>query len=220
MRYFWEFARDPNPQYRYAAARSLQNYLSAFPASFSKPDKSTDRPLGEDIEGLFREERSPLVRRAFATMLGQFLGPPPPPGPDPILKLPETIYWLEASYLAGGSYSNFGPPGPPTPLVLLTRAMMGEFPNGILSLYFAPDVAMKLTEGFLKNINDTDLAFLENVSDLALRDAVRALSPLDKGGLGTFDRLQNIDQIDALYLFLQQVRFYKNWGDLLITSGD
>ena len=41
-----------------------------------------------------------------------------------------------------------------------------------------------------------------------LRDIVRALSPLETGGLGTFDELRGLTGIDNVYLFLRQVLFY------------
>jgi hypothetical protein len=41
-----------------------------------------------------------------------------------------------------------------------------------------------------------------------LREAVEMLSPLSEGGLGTYDFLDSIAQIDQMFLFCSQYLFY------------
>jgi hypothetical protein len=46
------------------------------------------------------------------------------------------------------------------------------------------------------------------VGERQQRDAVRALSPLEEYGLGSFDFLDSIATIDEMFLFCSQFLFY------------
>ncbi len=62
---------------------------------------------------------------------------------------------------------------------------------------------------------DTLLPF---VSERDLREAVHRLSPLEEGGLGTYDFLKSIATIDEMFLFCSQLLFYTD-RDVLRKSG-
>ena len=53
---------------------------------------------------------------------------------------------------------------------------------------------------------------LESISLQQIRQALREVSPLDDGGLGTFDKLQKLDTVDQLYLFFRQLQFMRERG--------
>lgn len=50
------------------------------------------------------------------------------------------------------------------------------------------------------------------VPERILRRAAALLSPFDKGGLGTFDELTLIPDIDDVYLYFEQLIFYRERG--------
>jgi hypothetical protein len=76
-----------------------------------------------------------------------------------------------------------------------------------------------LKAAFSQGYDRIELSFLGDILDPVLRDGMRMLSPHEAGGLGTFDHLTTINQIDELYLFLAQTRFYKGWGELLLLPS-
>jgi hypothetical protein len=53
---------------------------------------------------------------------------------------------------------------------------------------------------------------LAPVGERSLREAVRALSPFGRDGLGTYDFLTSIDIIDDMFLFYSQALFYSERG--------
>jgi hypothetical protein len=56
---------------------------------------------------------------------------------------------------------------------------------------------------------------LRRIPERSLRQAATILSPFEKGGLGTFDELSMISEIDNMYLFVEQLIFYRelSYGD-------
>jgi uncharacterized membrane protein HdeD (DUF308 family) len=50
---------------------------------------------------------------------------------------------------------------------------------------------------------------LRRIPERSFRQAATILSPFEKGGLGTFDELSMISEIDNMYLFVEQLIFYR-----------
>jgi hypothetical protein len=65
-----------------------------------------------------------------------------------------------------------------------------------------------LYQAFDLGLDRANLAKLPFVSERQLREAVRQFSPFEEGGLGTYDFLRSIPQIDQLFLFCSQYLFY------------
>jgi Cdc6-like AAA superfamily ATPase len=178
-----------NPQIRYAAARQLGMRERPY-TGFDRPVRTVDRILGvlrrrgwDDIDMVARTESNVTVRRALAQ---EHL-----PRHFESMRWPERVYAFSSGELDGE---------------LLKRS--------------APERAVELIEdvrgrrGMLKRAYErgfTSDEWLET-SRLAGRSDVqavlRALSPFDPPGLGTFDYLQPLSEIDELYLFFRQWMHY------------
>jgi hypothetical protein len=80
--------------------------------------------------------------------------------------------------------------------------------------------AVRVAEWFSTGREPESFASLDDLYDSRLRAALRAVSPLEPGGLGMFDRPREIERVDELYLFLRQAQFYKSRELLLMATED
>jgi hypothetical protein len=55
---------------------------------------------------------------------------------------------------------------------------------------------------------------LADLPELELSETVRTLSPFESDGLGTYDDLRLIKEIDNLYLFFEQLTYLRGSPDL------
>lgn len=208
-RAFWELIWDSNPHFRYAAALAVPEVpqISKF--------------YGPDLAATLRHERAAVVRRALATSLGRTLGM------ESVLEeaidVPEIVYWIEEA-VDMTNHSKSGLPdvsaniGLPKRLTVLRYVIYDSFGSLMRSFFSSANVATNLTKAFETNLDQQNLSFLEDISDVQLREAIKTVSPLEIGGLGCYDQLKVIDRIDDLYILFQQTRFYKGWGDLLVIG--
>lgn len=194
-----------NPHLRYAGAYAAE-----------------DRPLS--LHAL-EAERATLVRRAIARRLGH-LGPLPIPNLS-FKTTPELAYLIEAAALDG----SVDPADLPSlPRSLMTLAMIasrarGKFADYLDDLRMSGSSALKLAisrldvrskaDESLKRAYESGLSSDLSYPDISQREieyAVRELSPFEEGGLGTFDDLESIAEIDQFYLFFRQLAFEKERG--------
>ena len=57
-----------------------------------------------------------------------------------------------------------------------------------------------------------ELEKLKSVSKRDLRTAIRRVSPFEPNGLGTYDYLRMISDVDEVFLFCSQLLFYNERG--------
>jgi hypothetical protein len=201
------FARHPNPQFRYAAA-----------AAASRPHELHE--LGRAVPG----ERSALVRRAFALRLAHY--------GDPMM-ISDAAYGAvlgetrEAAYLfevlLSGAHPLGAAPSRMPAWFDTLRAMVErqDVPPAARALAAAvPDdyVVYTLGAALAAGLPFATRRELMELPIERLRDSARRLSPFEEGGLGTFDELGIIADVDAAFLGISQILFLSEFG-LLIESG-
>jgi hypothetical protein len=197
-RYWWQLLQDPNPQYRYvgviAAERDWHN-----------------TPFIE----MLKSERSTIVRRAIAQRLrAKDLDP------QTLVELssdfvPELAYMIEAA-----ARNQEDPPLPnvlPKPLNVLAAyygtVSWSSYRSLAVELAASESVRGSIGYGqlsglFRSGLDRGDLSSLPDIPETEVRSSLRELSPFDEGGLGTFDELKAINQIDQFYLFFRQLLFF------------
>jgi hypothetical protein len=179
-------------------------------------------PPGRDGPGLynaalarsFMTEPTVIIRRAAARALGTADG-------DLVREvlrdgiekaIPETVYLVEAvpgdviSWLVGESFAE-------TPATLLARVRSAHMDPTRLLTVVAEAADAKVDDSLLELLqqwygNEREIKF-HQLPERFLRRAAALLSPFDKGGLGTFDELAMIPDIDDVYLFYEQLIFYR-----------
>jgi hypothetical protein len=184
----------------------------------------------------FRREQVAVVRRALATALGKATELSSLDKETDVSEIDDFVYWIEAA--VGKEIQNL-PNGPakevlplkyyitwPKPFrvvfELVRHAGLRSFDDALLrvmEMFIAhKDCAKHVRDAFRQGLERTQLSFLADLSDLELRQATQAFSPLVRGGLGTYDHLRVMDYIDLLFLFFCQARMYKDQGELLWAS--
>ena len=175
-----------------------------------------DRPARYDaaLARLFTTEPTVIVRRAAARALGTADN-------DLVWDvvrdgiaagIPESVYLVETAP-ADVMARLAAEPLPETPATLLARVRHAA-PDSTRLLTVVADAANSKLEGPVLDLlrlwyrNEREITF-HQLPERFLRRAAALLSPLDKGGLGTFDELAAIPDIDDVYLFFQQLIFYR-----------
>jgi hypothetical protein len=202
---------DADPHVRYAAIASMPL------------DLRRNGPYGRDLVDLFREEPTAIVRRAAARALGVA----PPELIDEAIRegsdagIPETVYLIEAASREAVVFSTAGlRTGTPMELFALIRRTPGD-PASLVTVVAeaagaGPDdeLPAQLRDWYQ---NEREIT-AHSVSERFLRRAAALLSPFDDDGLGTnpglgtFDELARIGDIDDVYLFFEQLIFYRELG--------
>jgi hypothetical protein len=161
-------------------------------------------------------EQSAFIRRAIAKSLAQ--------DPDKAWEyfyknsydllgsVAETIYMVESLSKIGRDLS--APLSFPSPAHELLYDIANVRPGSqtVAALSVArrhpySDYDGALEAAFEKGFDASSPAALSQISEADVRSALKLLSPIDEVGLGTFDELQCISQIDRLYIFFQQFLF-------------
>lgn len=194
--------RQPNPQIRYVASVVAR-----------------DR---DDYERLMRAllaERSPVVCRAFARELGRS----EEAGSEAVSLtvangVPEAVYVLEAALDRDMDAVPSLPKRSPPALQALW-AMGHDQHLGAVTRVFAHalpwDTTTGLDEAIRAGMRFEDRHILMRVPAELIRNRAAALSPLEPGGLGTFDELEAIAEVDNAYLTISQLLFFWELGLLL-----
>ncbi len=198
------YLRNENPQVRFVAAISASNGREV--------EMLADAMLGE---------RCALVRKAYAKRVGKA----PSLAMDLLQRSREWLDTPEAVYTLEGFLRLERPPlglaeYVPYPLRLLI-AIIGDTASA------SPAARMLRAAGVherevaaLDRAIDAGLplasrATLSELSTRSLRVVARASSPFDDGGLGTYDELAPIDEIDSGYLALSQLLYLSELGLLV-----
>jgi hypothetical protein len=192
----------PIPQVRYAVAM------------YHRQDIEED-----DILKALRIEPAVLIRDALARLAGKRLLEAWDSPAEDERGTRDAAHFLESWIEHGGSEL---PPGWKKSATMVTLAAI--FGIGIVdstglaaSLAYArykwrsndskvPRRVWNLAEAFGQSVAHA-MAVLDDVSRDEVEKAIEELSPFDRGGLGTFDGLQCIREIDAYYLFFRQLLF-------------
>lgn len=191
--------KHPDPHVRYAA-------VTGIPA---------DQIEYSWLAALFMEEPTAIIRRAAARAFGEA-----PPG---LVKhtihdgtdtgIPETVYLIEAAPedLAHKLAEDLRPGTPPG---LLARICDGHRDPVWLLTAVAEVAAPELDEEMLQMLRSWYRKgpglTSRDVPERVLRRAADMLSPFERSGLGTFDELALIPDIDDVYLFFEQLIFSRN----------
>ena len=222
-----ELLSDPNPQVRYAAALGLggrdrttdTRLYEGRCARRTPPFDVRSRGLyrligiGLDLIQFFQAREEAVYAAEEASLSGQRVQSVK--SPPTLAAAVELFNWVENSrasapvalfrtVLQEPSMSD-GPASDGRP----SSEMSGILPPG--------NPVESLARAFALNDMPDDMTFLEQIPEGRLRVAIRTVSPVEASGLGRFDYLHTIDQVDELYLFLQHALFLKNY-DLLVLS--
>jgi hypothetical protein len=177
----------PNPQVRFVASVDTRADL---------------RRVAEMLPA----ERSAIVRRAFAQRLGADRALPPAASVE------------EAVYIFEPEPSDSEDPRLRTLAAMMrlrelhpaNRALAAEF--GFDDGRDFPPEVEKFDEALRAGLRYSDRAALSIPAPSGLRACARRLSPFEEGGLGTFDELQCIADIDTAYLTIMQLLFLTELG--------
>ena len=191
-----------NPQVRYAAAATSSGEMA--PRFLAK---------------CLSRERSAMVRRRLAQRADRW--------ENFNLPIPEMPYIIEACASAkwNGSTYKMSDSTPRRFRLIVLLATRGE------AAVPGHDLPLRLGWAMYSNHGFRDRALAEaferglstafgrdlDLSEDEVRDAVRALSPLEEGGLGTYDELKDIQRIDKIYVFCRQLLFLSAWN---FVSGE
>jgi hypothetical protein len=194
----------PHPQFRYVAAVAARS--------------DELRGIGRAFPG----ERCALVRRAFAQRLGR--------EPDVALEIVhdasdletrETVYLLEEVISGpwGSDAAELAARESVRMLVAMSenRALMPTVRALVAQLGMSSDACVtdRLTQALSSGIPLSSRAVLMELPSEALRDCARVLSPFQDGGLGTFDELRIIGDVDQAFLGLSHILFLSELGLLV-----
>jgi hypothetical protein len=193
---------DPNPNFRYAAS-----------LAFSLSDEGARSHSEEFLEAL-KLERCVLLRRSLAKALAT---------QNVLLEtsvlstIPDAVYYIEARHKVAPTLQLQKPI--PKEFLVIRAILDNDLNMAILELFPEKSISVKLCEGLRVGLITQSLVFLEQIQPAELREATKMVSPFESPGLGTNDHLASIERIDELFLFFQEVRFYKNWGDLVLLRS-
>ena len=175
-----------------------------------------DRPAGFDVAlaRLFTTEPTVIVRRAAARTLGA--------ADSDLVRdvirdgikagVPESVYLVEAAPADVISWV-VAKPFPESPATLLARVRQAAPDSTRLLTVVAEAADVNVEEPLLDLLrhwyrNEREIKS-HQLPERFLRRAAALLSPFDKGGMGTFDELAMIPDIDDMYLFYEQLIFYR-----------
>jgi hypothetical protein len=175
-----------------------------------------DRLAGYDaaLARLFMTEPTVIVRRAAARALGtadsDLVQDVLRDGID--AGIPESVYLVEAAP-ADVISRVVAEPFPESPAILLSRVRHAAPDSTRLLTVVAEAADLKVAEPLLDLLrhwyrNEREIKS-HQLPERFLRRAAALLSPFDKDGLGTFDELAIRPDIDDVYLFYEQLIFYR-----------
>jgi len=90
----------------------------------------------------------------------------------------------------------------------------GFLPEGNLAAQLiasSSPVGAWLADAFQKGIG-VESVQRPRISEQAVRETLRDLSPFEEPGLGTLDELECLDRIDQYFLFFRQLSYYQERG--------
>jgi hypothetical protein len=189
------YLRSPFPGIRYAAAIA---------------SAGGDSRTAEELALALPRERSTIVRRALARSLAtadlvdrRFYET------HELVGVPEVVYIADLSTSDVGIETSQS--------FAAVRALKEGDDSSFLRLVLQRELddltIMKLSEGHRRGIERLGATMLrDRIPERARRTAIDMLSPFDGLGLGTFDRLGIIHQVDAWYLFFRELQWYSELG--------
>jgi hypothetical protein len=188
----WRSPRRPelfsnNPQLRYAAARGLppEDQSSSPLESVLRMYRIVRAIRPRDIRRALEVESNPTVRRGLAWRFGH---------PE-MEEIPFDVQWPERVYRndSKGIYTVYE----------------GFLSENDLDLIRSVQNDPPLSTAYRRGINEDiweQMSYNQSVPQI--QAVLRRLSPLEKPGLGTFDYLKDIAEVDNLYLFFRQWIYY------------
>lgn len=202
----------PNPHFRYVGVIA------------SSPSQHFDVLIRK-----LRGDLSPLIRRTIAKRLASA----PSIQMDAITAIDDSTHQEIAYIVEAAARSNQWPASTHLKLSssLKTLAILcGARSNGgqpsagfalatILQSPRATEPITALAEAFLYGLDRSFAPALRDVNEATVRDAEQLLSPIDSKGLGAYDELETIGNIDRYYIFIKQVLFMMERDILAPPSG-
>jgi len=169
-----------------------------------------DSRAAEELALALPRERSVIVRRALSRSLAtadlvdrRFYET------HELVGVPEVVYIADVSTGDIGIETSQS--------FAVVRALKEGDDSSFLRLVLQRDMddltIMKLSEGHRRGIERLGTTMLrDRIPERTRRTAIDMLSPFDGLGLGTFDRLGVLPQVDAWYLFFRELQWYSELG--------